>query len=301
MNHLVELYLNYLTVEKGLAQNSLDAYRRDLKKYLGFLEACEIKEIGQVNKPEIGNYKIYLKHQALAPSSIARMIGTVRGFHRFLVSEGLVQEDPTLHLEFPKMEGKLPQVMSLEEVDRLISAPKLSTVGGLRDKAMLEVLYATGIRVSELISLTLNHVNLEVGYILCIGKGSKERIVPLGREAIEHVKRYLENARGKLVKDPFVPYLFLTRLGRKFTRQGFWKIIKIYLRQAKLNPGISPHTLRHSFATHLLERGADLRSLQAMLGHSDISTTQIYTHVAQHRLREVYNRHHPRAQKNDRQ
>lgn len=295
MNHLVELYLNYLTVEKGLAQNSLESYRRDLKKYLKFLETWRITDITHITKREIWNYKVQLKVQGLAPTSIARMMGTVKGFHRFLISEGLLQEDPTLYLEFPKTKSKLPQVMSLREVDRLIAAPDVSTPSGLRDKAMLEVLYATGVRVSELISLTLHQINLEMGYILCVGKGSKERLIPLGSEAILFVKQYLERARGKLIKNPSVPYLFLTRLGNKFTRQGFWKIVKKYLRKARLNPAISPHTLRHSFATHLLERGADLRSLQMMLGHSDISTTQIYTHIARHRLREIYNRHHPRA------
>jgi integrase/recombinase XerD len=295
MNHLVELYVNYLIVEKGLAQNSLESYRRDLKKYLEFLGSVGVVDIKQVGKKEIGGYKVYLRSQGLASSSIARMTGTVKGFHRFLGSEGLVQEDPTFYLDFPKTENKLPQVMSMKEVDRLLNSPDISTWVGLRDKAMLEVLYATGVRVSELVSLTLNQVNLEMGYILCVGKGSKERLVPLGREAIECTRQYLERTREKLVKDPSIPYLFLTRFGSKFTRQGFWKIIKQYLHKARLNPSISPHTLRHSFATHLLERGADLRSLQVMLGHSDISTTQIYTHIAKHRLREIYDQHHPRA------
>lgn len=297
MQYLLEMYINYLAAVRGLSENSREAYYRDLKKYFTFLDQNRLHEIANVTDSHIVRYLSWLKDEGLSERSIARHFSAVKGFHRYLHDEGIVQDDPTIRLESPKKGQHLPEVMSFEEVERLLAQPDESDPLGLRNKTMLETLYASGMRVSELISLRVKDLNLEKGFSWCLGKGEKERVVPLGESAIRSIKRYLRESRPILMKDRYSEYLFVSRFGKNMTRQACWKIIKKYLKRAGLSENISPHTLRHSFATHLLEHGADLRSLQLMLGHSDISTTQIYTHVSTKRLKEVYDEFHPRAKK----
>ncbi len=294
MNTLIHEFINYLSVERGLAMNTLESYGRDLRQYSQFLQEDEA-DLDAASRNTILNYLLFLQQQGKATATIARRLAALKAFYQFLVREKRINADPTANLESPKLEKRLPRVLSVAEVERLLSQPDGSQPSGLRDRAMLELLYATGIRVSELVSLGVDDVNLEAGYIRCAGKGSKERIVPLGSLAIKSVREYLESGRMKLVKDREESALFVNHHGHRLTRQGFWKIVKKYADDARIEKEITPHTLRHSFATHLLENGADLRSVQEMLGHADISTTQIYTHVTKGRLKEVYARTHPRA------
>lgn len=295
MQQLVADYLSYLTVERGLAGNTLEAYGRDLRSYVRFLASHSLADFADTSKETVRAYMEHLYQLGRATSTISRNLAAIKSFYQFLVREGWMAIDPSEHLESPKVEKRLPHVMTLTEVEALLSQPALDEPCSLRDKAMLEVLYATGIRVSELVSLDRNDVNLEAGYLRCLGKGSKERIVPLGSVAIRALAFYMQSARPKLVKLASETALFVNQHGRRLTRQGFWKIIKRYAKDANISENITPHTLRHSFATHLLENGADLRSVQEMLGHADISTTQIYTHVTRNRLKEVYQKAHPRA------
>jgi integrase/recombinase XerD len=285
----------YLTVIKGLSKNTVESYQRDVLKLAGFIEKKEIASIDQVGYKHIADFSTYLKEQGLRARSIARALISIRQFFRFLLIEKLINQDPTFLIRTPKIKRTLPEVLSVEDVDRLLSAPDEASLEGLRDKAMLEILYATGIRVSELVGLGLNDVNFELGYLVAYGKGSKERIVPIGEKAKSKLREYLDIARPKLLKSRTSVHLFVTRLGKRMTRQGFWKIIKSYARKSGIMKKISPHTLRHSFATHLLERGADLRAIQLMLGHSDIATTQIYTHIERGRLKDSHKKHHPRS------
>ncbi len=294
MNNLIQEFINYLSVERGLATNTLESYGRDLRQYYQYLGGDNV-DPDAVSRTTIINYLMFLQKQGKATATIARRLAALKAFYQFLVREKRIKTDPTANLESPKLEKRLPRVLTVGEVERLLAQPDPSHPAGLRDRAMLELLYATGIRVSELVSLNLADVNLETGYIRCIGKGSKERIVPLGSLAIHWVQEYLQSGRPKLVKDRQEPALFVNHHGYRLTRQGFWKIVKKYAHDARIDKEITPHTLRHSFATHLLENGADLRSVQEMLGHADISTTQIYTHVTKGRLKEVYARTHPRA------
>lgn len=296
MNNLIEEFLRYLSVERGLADNTCESYRRDLTGLDGFLKNRQGHTLIALDKGELLAYLLYLRKQGKASATISRQLAAIRTFYRFLLNEGIVKRDPSENLETPKLEQRLPNVLSITEVDLLLDTPKLITPAGLRDKAMLELLYATGLRVTELISLTSVQVNLDLGFVRCFGKGSKERIVPFGRTAARHLQEYLSRGRVKLARrtNP-TETLFLNHHGRPLTRQGFWKIIKGYAAEAKILKPITPHTLRHSFATHLLENGADLRSVQDMLGHADISTTQIYTHLTKARLKEVYTKAHPRA------
>lgn len=295
MKELLNEFLNHLAVERGLAENTLAAYSRDVNRYLSFLQREGVGSFGEAKQAQVARHLIDLKESGYSSRTIARHLSALRTFYRFLQTEGFFKEDPTLHLDSPKVKGGLPSVLTLEEVERLLQAPRAETLKGLRDKAMLEVLYATGLRVSELIELKLQAVNLSTGYVRCLGKGGKERIVPLGTQALHALKVYLEQARPSFVKGHSSPFFFLGRGGRPLTRQGFWKLLKAYAKAAGIEKKVTPHTLRHSFATHLLDRGADLRSVQLMLGHADISTTQVYTHVSRARLREVYDRFHPRA------
>lgn len=295
MKKLINEFINYLSVERGLAMNTLESYGRDLRQYSQYLEQEEESDLGSVSRSTIVSYLLHLQTQGKATATIARRLAALKAFYQFLVREKLIKSDPTANLESPKLEKRLPKVLTVGEVERLLGEPDLSQPSGVRDRAMLELLYATGIRVSELVSLGVADVNLEMGYIKCSGKGSKERIVPLGTLAIQSCREYLSAARHKLVKDREETALFVNHHGHRLTRQGFWKIVKKYADDAKIEKEITPHTLRHSFATHLLENGADLRSVQEMLGHADISTTQIYTHVTKGRLKEVYARTHPRA------
>ncbi|MGE5446281.1 MAG: site-specific tyrosine recombinase XerD [Ignavibacteriales bacterium] len=295
LNQLIDSFLTYLTAVKGLSKNTLESYGRDILKLAVFLEGKNITRIDQVDYKHILDFFTYLKEQGLNTRSTSRTLISIRQFFKFLLTEKFIESDPTFLIRTPKTKRVLPETLSLEDIEKLLSPPDESSPEGIRDKSMLEVLYATGIRVSELVELRLNDVNFELGYIIAYGKGSKQRIVPIGEKAKIKLREYLDTSRPKLLKSRTSPHLFVTRLGRKMTRQGFWKVIKAYSRKSGLTKKISPHTLRHSFATHLLERGADLRAIQVMLGHSDISTTQIYTHVERERLKEVHKKYHPRS------
>ena len=292
---LVDRYLNYLLVEKGLAQSTLESYSRDLMRYLQFLDNSGIKNVSGADTALIIKYLIGLRDAGLGASSRARHLVTLRGFYRFLVQEKELDHDPVRQVDLPKTAMKLPDVLSIEEIQMLLNAPDGHKNAGLRDAAMLELLYAAGLRVSELTQLRVQDVNLEAGFVRVLGKGAKERIVPIGMYAIEKIRSYLQLARGQMLKDIASPYLFVARAGKPITRQGFWKRLKQYARIAGLEKRVTPHSLRHSFASHLLEGGADLRTVQVMLGHVDISTTQIYTHVARKRLKQVHEKYHPRS------
>ncbi len=287
-------FLDYLRVEKGLAANTVEAYGRDLEKFSGFLarNGWDFQEVGLVG---IRTFLAGLDQQRLQSRSLARQIVSLRQFYRYLSREGLVPVNPTEHLESPRIWKVLPKYLSVEDVERLLNQPPADTPYGVRDRAILELLYGTGMRVSELIALRIADVNLDPGYVCALGKGNKQRIVPLGKPAVAAVERYRVEARQRLLGTRQSPYLLVSRLGGKLTRQSVWLSLSRYGRLAGLRRRITPHLLRHSFATHLLARGADLRSLQVMLGHSDISTTQIYTHVVAARLKEIYHRYHPRA------
>ncbi len=295
LNRLIDRFLTYLTAVKGLSKNTLESYGRDILKFAVFLEEKNITGIERVGYNHILDFLTYLKEMGLRPKSISRALISIRQFFKFLLTEGFIDSDPAFFIRTPKIKRVLPEVLSIEDVEKLLSSPEESSPEGIRDKCMLEVLYATGIRVSELVELRLNDVNFELGYIIAYGKGSKERIVPIGDKAKNKLKEYLDTSRPKLLKSRTSVNLFVTRLGKKMTRQGFWKIVKTYSKKSGITKKISPHTLRHSFATHLLERGADLRAIQIMLGHSDISTTQIYTHIERGRLKEVHKKYHPRS------
>jgi integrase/recombinase XerD len=285
-------FLTYLAVEKGLAPNTLASYERDLKKYF---RAMRSRDPDAISPADVNAFLLSLSGSGIAAPSIARNLAAVRGFHKFLQIDGLAQSDPTVNLETPRGWKRLPKTLSMFEVDALLAQPDLSTTLGLRDKAMLELLYATGIRVSELVGLRLQNVNLERGFLVVMGKGSKERAVPLGEAAAGAVRSYGERARPLLLNGVDSDFLFISSRRRGITRQMFWERIKLHARTAGITSSISPHTLRHCFATHLLDNGADLRAVQAMLGHADISTTQIYTHVSRERLKQIHEKHHPRG------
>jgi integrase/recombinase XerD len=289
---LLKRFLNYLAVEKGLARNTLESYERDLRAYLRFLKT---KGPDDVSQADVVAFQAALTSRGVSLPSVARSLSAVRGFHKFLMTDGLASTDPTLTVETPRGWKRLPKSLSSALVDTLLNQPATSTPIGLRDKAMLEVLYATGLRVSELVGLKLSEINFERGFLVVIGKGSKERAVPMGESAIAVVKEYIAGARRALLKDRDSELLFISSQRKGISRQMFWKRIKSYAAAAGISGSISPHTLRHSFATHLLDNGADLRMVQAMLGHSDISTTQIYTHVSRERLRTVHKKYHPRG------
>ncbi|MCL6580687.1 MAG: site-specific tyrosine recombinase XerD [Firmicutes bacterium] len=296
MQDLIGEFINYLSAERGLALNTLESYGRDLRQYYSFLKSkARLVSLQEASRANIISYLLQMEKQGKSPATIARRLAALKSFYQFLLRESLVERDPTANLESPKLDRKLPRVLTVKEVETLLRQPKTSTVSGLRDKAMLEILYASGIRVSELVALNLPDVNLEAQYVRCVGKGGKERLVPIGSIACQAVTEYLARSRPRLVKDPGERSLFVNHHGRRMTRQGFWKIVKKYAAQAGIKKSITPHTLRHSFATHLLENGADVRAVQEMLGHADISTTQIYTHVNRGRLRDVYKNSHPRA------
>lgn len=292
---LIGDFINYLSTERGLALNTLESYGRDLRQYADFLERGKFATLESASRATIISYLLYLEKQGKATATIARRLAALKSFYQFLLREKVLDKDPTANLESPKLEKRLPKVLTVKEIELLLKQPNPMNATGLRDRAMLELLYATGIRVSELVSLNLGDVNIDMGYVRCYGKGAKERIVPLGSMAQRSVADYLANGRGQLVRDVREQALFVNHHGRRLTRQGFWKIVKKYAADAKIDKDITPHTLRHSFATHLLENGADLRSVQEMLGHADISTTQIYTHITKGRLKEVYAKAHPRA------
>jgi integrase/recombinase XerD len=295
MNHYLDLFLNYLLVEKGLAKNTLEAYSRDIVRYLNHLEAEGYERFSQVRPLDVAAFIGHLKETGLSPRSRARALSAIRMFHRFLLIENYCDANPTAIIEAPKTIGKLPSLLSAREVEKLLASTTGQGSGEVRDRAMLELLYATGLRVSELVSLKVRDINMEAGFLLTMGKGEKERLVPIGESARTALAEYSADARPGLDRSGLSPYLFLSRLGSRMTRQAFWNIIKKRALEAGIARNISPHTLRHSFATHLLENGADLRSVQIMLGHADLSTTQIYTHVTRERLKRVHEEFHPRG------
>lgn len=292
----VDAFIEYLDYEKGLSLNSREAYRRDLSKLQTFLLASGRKvDSVELSKQDIMAFLTWQLDNGAAHSTIARSLSSVKGFLKFLMIEGYISSNPALDLENPRIKRHLPRVLTVDEVDRLMEAPQASLPRGLRDRAMLELMYGTGIRVSEMLALEVSDINLTAGFLRCLGKGRKERIVPVNGSALRWVDHYLTHGRSLLIKKPLQRTLFVNARGNAMTRQGFFKILSTYTQKAKLDKDITPHTLRHSFATHLLENGADLRSVQEMLGHADISTTQIYTHLTRSRLLEVYQLYHPRA------
>lgn len=313
MKELIDSFLNYLSVERGLSNNTIISYRADLNSYVDFMTNQRIDALSKIAKNDIINFMLAQKDKGISANSIARRLAAIRMFHRFLARERILKSDPTTLIDSPKLWKKIPETLSLNEVDALIAQPDIRDKQGIRDKAILETLYATGMRVSEAVNLKIDNVNLDIGFLRCIGKGNKERVIPLGKKAITGIKRYLEVSRPHIlnpirntraakekdkisngVKNKASEFLFVNRFGKKISRQSFWKIIKKYAKTARIKKPMKPHTLRHSFATHLLERGADLRSVQEMLGHSNISTTQIYTHINKDRLKTIHRMFHPR-------
>ena len=295
MEDYVDSYYSYLAVIKGLSKNTLESYIRDCKKFILYLKKDNVFELSKIKHSHILDFLTELKYKKLKPRTIARYIVSIKQFFKYLLIEKIITEDPTINIRTPKLSVSLPDILSLQEIEELLESPDDSTNIGQRDSTMLEVLYGTGIRVSELINLKLNSLNFDLGYIMVMGKGSKERIVPLGSIALRKVKFYIENTRTSLLKSKISDYLFLNRNGKRMTRQGFWKNLRQYVIKSGINKTVTPHTIRHTFATHLLERGADLRTIQILLGHSDISSTQIYTHIDVKRLKDIHAKHHPRA------
>jgi integrase/recombinase XerD len=292
---LIDRFLNYLLVEKGLAQKTLEAYSRDIIRYRNFMAVNKVTAFSEEDTPLILKHLILLRKSGLKARSRARHLVAIRGFYRFLVQEKILPNDPTRLIDLPKSGLKLPDVISKEEIELLLNAPDTAKPIGVRDAAMLELLYAAGLRVSELINLKLQDINLEAGFVRIFGKGSRERIVPIGAHAREKVNTYLKTVRSKRLKQTSSPYLFVARAAKPMTRQGFWKLLRRYAMKAGLKKKITPHSLRHSFASHLLEGGADLRAVQVMLGHVDIATTQIYTHVTRDHLQKLHQKFHPRG------
>lgn len=290
---ILQAFLDFLCVEKGLSSNTVLSYSRDLKKLFYFFTKEKILW-SNAKEEDLIKFIHQQSRAGLSPRSLARLISSLKSFYKFLRLDDIIKKDPAVNLSSPKIWFKLPKFLTVEEVESLLRQPDERDVRGIRDKAMLELLYATGLRVSELVSLKRKELNVEDGFLLCRGKGGKERIVPIGGTARQAIRRYLEEARSRFLKEPN-DLIFLTSRGGAFTRQGFWKLLKAYAKKAGLGLKISPHMLRHSFATHLMEGGADLRSVQLMLGHTQITTTQIYTHVSRERLRKVYEKYHPRA------
>jgi integrase/recombinase XerD len=293
----ITAFLTHIRVEKGLSANTVAAYGRDMRKFDAFAKKRKLS-LKSIRRDDLVDFLASLYRQKLESRTVARHLVTLRNFFRFAQVQELVSDDPSLNLESPKIRRSLPGYLRLDEVEKLLAQPDEKSPIGLRDRAMLEVLYSSGLRVSELTGLRVLDVDRAAGHVRCIGKGDKERIVPIGKRAMSLVDRYLRDARPKLLGKgqlAHTPVLFLNRRGGRFSRVGVWKILSAYGRQAGLRVALTPHMLRHSFATHLLERGADLRSVQLMLGHSDISTTQIYTHVVEERLKQIYKAHHPRA------
>jgi integrase/recombinase XerD len=292
MNEFISTYTDFLKIEKRQSPNTITSYRHDINYFASYLLS---KKLNDVKTDDVRSFLIFLREKGLARSTVARYLSSIKSFYRYLYTEKLILNNPIEIIDSPCPWRKLPNVLSAEEVDALIAAPDIKTSAGLRDHAMLELLYATGLRVTELISLKLSDVDLRVGYLKTLGKGSKERVVPFGDAARIAIENYILRVRPSVSQKTESTDLFLTRRGTTMTRQGFWKILKKYITKAKISGNVSPHTLRHAFATHLLERGADLRSVQQMLGHSDISSTQIYTHILKERMREVHDRFHPRG------
>ena len=295
MNMFVDEFMDHIAIERRLAKNTVMAYKHDLDVYEKYLKEKALKDIMNVTRKDITDFMLVQKERGLVIKSITRMLASIKMFHRFLVRERFCKKDPTDLIETPKIWKSIPDVLSVSEVESLIHMARGNDWQRIRDYAILELFYASGMRVSEMAELQRDQINFDEGYVKCLGKGNKERIIPIGGRSQEAVLRYCCDIRPKFVKDERSGALFLSRLGRKISRQSFWKIIKFYADLTGIKKTIKPHTLRHSFATHLLERGADLRSVQEMLGHVDISTTQIYVHIDKERLRSVHKQYHPRG------
>ncbi len=296
MDGHIPSFMEYLEFEKGLSLNTRAAYRRDLGKFMAFIrDTMAYKHLEEISKQDIIAFLAWQVDSGAEYSTIARSLSSIKTFYKYLILDGFIGTNPAGDLETPKIKRKLPRVLSVEEVDRLMETPKVLMPLGLRDRAMLELMYGTGVRVSELLSLQVDDINFTAGFLRCLGKGRKERIIPVNQTASDWVQRYLARSRNLLSKNFKEKTLFLNARGRGLSRQGFFKILNNYANAAEIDKEVTPHTLRHSFATHLLENGADLRAVQEMLGHADISTTQIYTHLTRSRLREVYQQYHPRA------
>ena len=290
---MIDTYITYLRDVRRVSPNTVESYARDLAALAGFAEARETP-VEELDRRALEAFVRSLMTQGLSPRSVARSVACVRGFYRFLSLERKLEESPAADLKAPRAWPALPKFLDLDEVDRLLAQPDVSTPRGLRDKALIEVLYASGMRVSELVGVKPGELRLDEGYLTCLGKGDKERIVPLGDQAVDWLRRYISDGRSRLTRQRSTPWLFVNGRGGPLSRVGVWKLLKTYGLKAGITREISPHVLRHSFATHLLERGADLRAIQVMLGHADLSTTQIYTHVLEARLRAVYDKYHPR-------
>ncbi|MDQ0299531.1 integrase/recombinase XerD [Salibacterium salarium] len=295
MNTDISDFIHYCQVEKGLSENTIRSYQRDLHHYAAHLQSNDIKSVQQIERSHIVDFLYSLKDNGRSSSTIARTISSIRAFHQFLLRNQRSIKDPSELIEIPKGEQKLPDVLSTGEIEALLTASDGTTAFARRNKAMLELMYATGLRVSELCSLKTGDIHLQMGFVHCMGKGNKERIIPLGKVAADAVESYVNKGRSHLLKKKKHDTLFVNHHGNSLSRQGFWKILKETSQRANINKKLTPHTLRHSFATHLLENGADLRAVQEMLGHADISTTQVYTHVSNHKLKDVYLNYHPRA------
>lgn len=295
MNEFVDEYLNFLTVEKGVSRHTLDAYSRDLNRYMSFMQSRGIHAVADVTPDDVIPYLVQMKKDGLNARSVNRGLAAVRGFYKFLMYEKKIDTNPLANIEKSKVWSRLPDTLNKEEMNLLLRAPGLKTPHAIRDTAMMELMYATGIRVSEIITLTMNSINWQVGYLVVMGKGSKERIVPIGRSAYNCLHEYINHARPGIMKEHATDTLFLNKSGGGLSRQGFWKILRKYAVKVGLQKKVHPHIFRHSFATHLLEGGADLRSVQTMLGHADISTTQIYTHITREQLKHIHKKYHPRG------
>lgn len=294
MKILIDEFLDYISVEKGLSPNTRESYGRDLRKFFVFLAQRGIKEVDRIKRMDITDFLLSEKEKGLNPNSLSRNLVSIKMFFRFLVMNNYLEGDITSVLDSPKLWKILPEVLSINEVTKLINQPDTRTKFGLRDKTLLELLYATGLRVSEIAGLNINDVNMDVGFLRCLGKGSKERIVPLNRPSLRILQIYTKKVRAVFMRDLLTTNLFITQQGKPFTRQGIWKLIKKYARDSGINREITPHTLRHSFATHLLANGADLRIVQELLGHADVTTTQAYTQVDKDRLKDIHRKFHPR-------
>ncbi|MFH1096607.1 MAG: site-specific tyrosine recombinase XerD [Candidatus Desantisbacteria bacterium] len=301
MKEQIDNFINYLGIERGLSENTLSAYLEDLLQYVEFLKTTQVLEWDEVMRGQVISYVIYMRDLGLKSSSIGRKIAALKAFFRFLTQEGILKIDPTVDIDLPKQEDKLPRFLTVAEVENLLNNPDIGKPLGLRDRAMFEFLYATGVRVSEIINVKTGDINLAVGFVKVFGKGGKERIVPIGKTAIAYIQQYLSTVRHNLIKKnkkgskDSTDMLFLNWYGEPLTRQGFWKIIKWRARCAGIVKSVSPHIIRHSFATHLLENSADLRSVQEMLGHANIVTTQVYTHLNSERLKTEHAKFHPRG------
>ena len=295
-NLIMEEYLYYIKDEKGLTASTLEAYTRDMEQFIQYLDNNNISDLTKVNKTIIITYLLYLQKTGKASSTISRNLASIRCFYQYLLNNDLIKEDPTLNLRSPKPEKKIPSILTKEEVNHLLSQPNTDNFKGVRDKAMLELLYATGIRVSEIVALDLDNLDLNLGYLCLKNSEDNERVVPLGSVALKYLLDYINNYRQQVLKDENQKAVFLNFSGGRLTRQGFWKIIRKYAKESKIDKNITPHTLRHSFAVHLLQNGADIKTVQKMLGHSDISTTQMYYFATDNEeLMDVYKKTHPRA------